>query len=84
MEVEAAPNLDPAQAIQAGLATAHLRILNDRDLFKSHRAPSEDLAQDSFLKDPAVVANEVAAQIVSVPALLFTARLLIIPTVFPP
>lgn len=69
-------NLSAAHTLQKSLTDAPLRILGDRDKFKSHRLEGVDdwssepgvSADDapSRLRDPAVVADNVAAQIVSV------------------
>ena len=70
MEVETSlnVNLDAARALQESLQGATLRILGDRDKFKSHRLEGvewEGGSVDDSLKDPAFVANDVADQIVS-------------------
>jgi len=62
-------NLDTAQALQKSLNDAPLRIVADREKFKTHRLEGaedwEGVSADDLLKDPALVANDVAAQIVS-------------------
>lgn len=71
MEVEPSLNinLDAARGLQKSLHDAPLRIVGDRDKFKSHRLEGaeewEGASADDSLKDPAFVANDVAAQIVS-------------------
>lgn len=71
MEVEPSlnVNVDAARALQKSLYDAPLRIVGDRDKFKSHRLEGaedwEGASADDSLKDPAFVANDVAAQIVS-------------------
>lgn len=62
-------NLDAARALQSGLNDTKLRIVADREKFKTHRLEGaedwEGASADDSLKDPAVVADDVAAQIVS-------------------
>jgi hypothetical protein len=62
-------NLDTARALQKSLKDAPLRIVADREEFKIHRLEGaedwEGASADDLLKDPALVANDVAAQIVS-------------------
>jgi hypothetical protein len=73
MEVEPVlnTNLDAARTLQNSLNDAPLRIVADRDKFNTHRLEGaedwEGASADDSLKDPAVVANDVAAQIVSLP-----------------
>ena len=61
-------NLD-ARSLQSALNDAPLRIVGDREKFKTHRLEGvedwEGASADDSLKDPAVVANDVTAQIVS-------------------
>jgi hypothetical protein len=61
-------NLDAARSLQNSLNDAPLRIVGDREKFKKHRLEGaedwEGASADDSLKDPAVVANDVAAQIV--------------------
>jgi hypothetical protein len=72
MEVEQTLNinLDAAKALQKSLSDAPLRIIIDRDNFKTHHLEGaedwEGASAEDVLKDPAVVANDVAAQIVGV------------------
>ena len=58
--------LDASEQLQATLDNANLYILNSREQLKSHRFDGlEDLpAGEDALSDPAVVASDVAAQIV--------------------
>ena len=65
-------NLDAARALQNSLNDAPLRIVADRNKFNTHRLEGvedwEGASADDPLNDPAVVANDVAAQIVSLPS----------------
>ncbi|KIM91719.1 hypothetical protein PILCRDRAFT_828 [Piloderma croceum F 1598] len=60
-------HLDTARALQKSLNDAPLRIVADREKFKTHRLEGaedwEGASADDSLKDPALVANDVAAQI---------------------
>jgi hypothetical protein len=62
-------NLEAARSLQNSLNNAPLRIVGDRQKFKTHRLEGaeewEGASADDLLKDPAVVANDVTAQIVS-------------------
>lgn len=67
-------NLD-ARSLQSALNDAPLRIVGDREKFKTHRLEGvedwEGASADDSLKDPAVVANDVTAQIVSLQLIHF-------------
>ena len=67
-------NLD-ARSLQSALNDAPLRIVGDREKFKTHRLEGvedwEGASADDSLKDPAVVANDVTAQIVSLQLIYF-------------
>ncbi|KAF7970936.1 hypothetical protein HWV62_22584 [Athelia sp. TMB] len=69
MEVEQnlSTNLEASRAFENSLKDAHLRIVADRDRFKSHKLEGQDDGQggtlDETLKDPEYVANDVASQI---------------------
>lgn len=68
MDVEPAlnVNLDAAKSLQTALNNAQLRITGDRDKFKAHKLEGMDELEGSdALSDPAVVADDVAAQVVS-------------------
>lgn len=58
-------NMDAARSFQNALNDAPLRIVADRDRFKSHKLEGGEEAADETLRDPEFVANDVAAQIVS-------------------
>lgn len=57
-------NMEASRSFQASLNDANLRIVADRDRFKSHKLEGGEEAVDEALRDPEFVANDVAAQIV--------------------
>lgn len=57
-------NMEASRAFQNSLKDAPLRIVADRDRFKSHKLEGQEETADETLRDPEFVANDVAAQIV--------------------